>query len=69
MLEYTPTYCQLATNSSCPKGCRGPENIKNVQNIDPNAECGTVGKWTGGCFVKSSGTWVALRTPKYLLMC
>ena len=54
MLEYNPSYCQLATNSSCPKGCRGPNNV-SVQALDPNAECGTVGKWNGGCLIKTSG--------------
>ena len=58
MLEDNTSYCQLATNSSCPKDCRGPENNASVQELDPKAECGTIGKWNGGCFIKSSGNSV-----------
>ena len=55
MVEYNPNYCQLATNSACPNDCRGPSNTGNVNELDPNAECGTIGKWSGGCFIKSAG--------------
>ena len=55
MLQYNPNYCQLATNSSCPNDCRGPANTGSVEELDPNAECGTIGKWSGGCFIKSLG--------------
>ena len=51
MLDSWSNYCQLATTSACPVGCRGPLSETNIGPIDPNAEC-YVGKWNGGCFIK-----------------
>ena len=54
MIENTPNYCQLATSSDkCPPNCRGPFQIGNVQPLDPDAQCGSEGKWNGGCFIKT----------------
>ena len=44
--------CQLATTSECPASCTGPHGTEYVSQIDPNAQCGTLGKWNGGCFIK-----------------
>ena len=52
MLERNPDYCQLATTSDCPKNCLGPADINNIQDLDPNASCGSNGGWNGGCYIK-----------------
>ena len=47
--------CQLATTSSCPDGCKGPEDAKNVGSIDVNARCGGFSaEWGAGCMIKLS---------------
>ena len=45
-------YCQLATTSSCPGGCRGPNDDTNIGQLDPNAKCHNDPVWNGGCMIK-----------------
>ena len=51
LAQRNPDRCQLATTSDCPNNCRGPYQINNIQDLDPNASCNN-GGWNGGCYIK-----------------
>ena len=53
MVKGNPDFCQLATTSDCPNNCRGPFDINNIQDLDQSASCGTLGRWNGGCYIKT----------------
>ena len=52
MYGYSDAYCYLATTSVCPSNCRGPYDTQNIQRLDTNGQCGSSGRWNGGCFMK-----------------
>ena len=55
MLVEKETECQLATTSSCSRNCNHLSEVVHVQNLDPNATCGSNSPnshWDGGCQLK-----------------
>jgi len=57
MYDYRTTthhvrYCQLATTSACPSGCRNGLWSGAIGQLDANAKCSWSIFWDGGCMIK-----------------
>ena len=52
-----PTWCQLATTSKCPSGCRGPYQPENIAPLDEKSEHCWHGRYAG-CYIKQIGSTI-----------
>ena len=52
-----PTWCQLATTSKCPYGCRGPYQPENTAPLDEKSEHCWHGNYAG-CYIKQIGNTI-----------